>query len=402
MNTKRRSHGAGSIRTRTLRDGTLRYDVLIRVPGGKQKQVATCTTADEADAYLTLHAVRRAEAGHFVPADIGVMTLRHMGNLFLDALPAERLVTERSRWRARVETSEMIDWPLTQITEQSIRRWIDKMARTPIASGKSAGRLPSRATIQGALALLRSAFKWAVIAEHHDSNPAKGVSISESTIAAPRSSIIGSVFDYLREDEVRRLLAADLPPTQKAAFTLLAFTGARPKDLYLLTWDRVDVRGARVVYRTHKRDRDYMVSLLPAALDAFRTMWLAAGQPATGLVFPGPSGEPHVKGYDWGWASTEPKPGKHWTGYRERAGIRRPVPLYSLRHTAASHLLLGTELFTGGRRWSPEEVASFLGHADLSTVRKYLVALGIANIRAVEESREALRLLAEQRANKRR
>jgi hypothetical protein len=48
-------------------------------------------------------------------------------------------------------------------------------------------------------------------------------------------------------------------------------------------------------------------------------------------------------------------------------------------------------MFTGGRRWSLEEVASQLGHADLSTVRRYAVALGLASKSAVEESRAALK-----------
>jgi integrase len=272
-----------------------------------------------------------------------------------------------------------------------VRRWIDVMSRTIIQAGKSAGQRPARATLQSALCLLRDAFKWAVIHGHMDTNPAKGVTISESTIAAPRTSIIGDVFDYLREDEVKRLLAAELPPKQRAAFTLLAFTGARPKDLYLLTWDRVDVRGARVRYRSHKKSRDYAVSLLPVALEAMRTWWLAHGQPTSGLVFSGPKGAPHTKGYDWSWQPGVSRHGKPIPGYRALSGIRRDVPLYSLRHTAASHLLLGTELFTGGRRWDAAEVASFLGHSDLSTVRRYLVALGIASMRAVEESREAIK-----------
>jgi integrase len=400
MTAKRRSHGAGSIRERSLKDGSLRFDVLVRDrPGQPQKQVASFESRPEAEALLALHCVRRAEAGYHVPADIGILTLRNLGHLYLDALPPHRLATDKSRWRARVETAEFIDWPLTQIGEGAVRRWIDTMARTDVATGKSAGKRPSRSTLQNALNLLRSALRWGVIQGHVDVNAAKAVTISESTIVSPPTSWIGEAFDYLREEEMRKLLEAELPAMQKTAFTLLAFTGARPKDLYLLTWDRVDVRGARIRFRTHKKNRDYIASLLPIALEALRSWWLSQGQPNAGLVFPGPAtdehphGAPHVKGYDWGWADTEPHPGKRRAGYRARAGIRRSVPLYSLRHTAASHLLLGTELYTGGRRWSPEEVASFLGHADLTTVRRYLVGLGLASQRAVEESRIALREL---------
>lgn len=394
-------HGAGSIRERKLKDGALRYDVRIRTGRGQpQKQVGSFESLEEAEALLALHAVRRAGEGHYVPADMGVLTVRNLGHLYLDALPEHRLVTDKSRWEARIETAEFIDWPLTQLTEQNVRRWVDVMARTTITGGKSKGQRPSRSTLQNALNLLRSALRWAVIQGHVDTNAAKTVTISESTIATPRTSALGEMYDYLREDEVRKLIEAKLPPAQKAAFTLLAFTGSRPKDLYLLTWDRVDVRGALVRFRTHKKHRDYAASLLPIAHEAMRAWWLVSGQPAAGLVFPGPKtyehpqGVPHAKGYDWGWADAEPKPGKRYEGYRARAGIRRHVPLYSLRHTAATHLLLGSELYTGGRRWTPEEVASFLGHADLSTVRRYMVGLGMASMRAVEESRIALKELA--------
>lgn len=404
MTQQRRRHGAGSIRKRRIKDGSLRFDVLIREPGQAQKQVASFETQEQAEALLALHCVRRAEAGHYVPQDIGILTVRNIGELYLDVLPAHRHTVDRNRWRARIASAEFIDWPLTQLGESAVKRWIASMAETPIATGKSAGQLPTRSTLQNALNLLRGALRWAVIKGHVDVNAAKNVTISESTTVQPKTSAIGDAYDYLHEHEVRKLLEAPLPLAQKTAFTLLAFTGARPKDLYLLTWDRVDIRGALVRFRTHKKHRNYLARLLPVAHEALRTWWLSRGQPSDGLVFPGPpseehpKGAPHTTGYDWGWADAEPKPGKKWKGYRERAGIRRKLPLYSLRHTAASHLLLGTELYTGGRRWSQEEVASFLGHGDLDSVPRYLVGLGIANQRAVEESRVALLALKRKRS----
>ena len=228
-------------------------------------------------------------------------------------------------------------------------------------------------------------------------------------MAAPKATPAGEGFDYLHEPEVRRILdSGDLHQRPRTAFVLLAFTGARPMDLYRLGWDSVDISAATVRYWSHKRDRFYVAHMLPNALDVLRTWWLASGRPSTGLLFPGAGGEPHADGYDWGWPDKREKKHVRWSladgsttgrkedevtvtpGWRSRIGIRRDLPLYSLRHTAASHLLLGTELFTGGRRWSLEEVASFLGHADLSTVRRYAVSLGLASQRAVEESRVAL------------
>lgn len=387
----KKAPGSGHIRERTLKSGEKRWDVLVH-KDGKQVLLEACKSPGLAGAILLEWAAQREAEGHRVPRDIGVMTLGGLGELYLKALPDERRAERRSIFRARIEPAEFAKWPLTQISEDSVAQWIDTMARTPVVDGKSKGQLPSRSTLQNALNLLRDILRWGRIHGHLTTNPAKAVSIRESTITIPRSTARGQGFDYLREPEVRRILEAGdkIPADKRCAFTLLAFTGARPKDLYLLTWDRVDVAGARIQFRTHKKRRDYTAHLLPPALEAIRELWVRAGQPTAGLVFHGPKGAPHTKGYDWGWTTTSTK-GKRYDGYRKRAGIRREVPLYSLRHTCASHLLLGTELFTGGRRWSLEEISSHLGHADMSTVETYAVALNIASMRAVDESREAIK-----------
>jgi integrase len=406
----RKKPGAGHIRTRTLKDGSVRYDVLVRENG---KQVAIkggLVDHSEAEAYLAAWHVQQRSVGLPVPDDTGIVTVRQLGKLYLAGITERTRDTDEPRWRARVETAEFIDWPVTQLSERAVRRWLDTMARTPIATGKSAGKPPSRGTLSAALGVLRAALRYAVIQEFVDINVAERVTIKGSTLAAPKGTAAGDGYEYLHEDEVRRILEAEkLPQRQRTAFVLLAFTGARPKDLYRLTWDRVDVQGATVRYRSHKRDRDYTVHLLPPALEVLRAWWIRSGRPGKGYVFVGPNGKPHAKGYDWGWADTigqrkwkyrlrsgelrtSTAKGKTTTpGWRAKIGIRRPLALYSLRHTCASHLLLGTQLFTGGKEWSLEQVASQLGHADMSTVRRYAVSLGLASKRAVEESREAIK-----------
>lgn len=406
---ERKPSGSGHVRTRVLKDGTERYDVLVWIDGKQETLKGGLKTRADADAYLAAHYVQRERAGFAVPSDTGITTVRQLGVLYLAAISPRTRRTDRKRWRARVLPAEFIDWPLTQLSEQAVRRWIDAMARSEIKVGKAKGRRPGRATLATALAVLRSALKHAVIEGLIDRNVAKGVTIGESTMAAPKGTAAGDGFDYLHEDEVKRILEAPkLPERQRVAFTLLAFTGARPMDLYRLTWDLVDVPGATVRYWSHKRDRHYVVHLLPQALAVLRGWWIRSGRPAAGLVFVGPKGKPHAEGYDWGWADVRGRKHHYWTvgdekrhskneeiavtpGWRSKIGIRRELPLYSLRHTLASHLLLGSKMFTGGRRWSMEEVASQLGHADLSTVRRYCVALGIMSLGAVEASRELLK-----------
>ncbi len=389
------------IRTRTLKDGSNRYDAIVW-ERGKQRLLGAFET--EAHAIAVRHAYfhELARQAGDDPYDSGALTVRQLGELYLDSLSDTAQQTDRSRWRARVDTAEFADWPAVQLTEKAVRRWVDKMARTKIATGKSKGRLPQRTTIQNTLNLLRDALRWAVIEDHLDTNAAERVTISGSTTATIESG--ADEYDYLRVDEVRKILACS-DQRARVAFTLLAFTGARPKDLYLLTWDRVDVPGAMVRFRTHKKNRDYLAHLLPVALDAMREWWMRSGRPTEGLVFAGPKGAPHAKGYDWGWTGSYGRDGEQLDGWREKIGIKRSVPLYSLRHTCASQLLLGAELFTGGRTWSFAEIASHLGHADTKTVERYARSLGVASKRAVEESREAIKSIAkpkEEQTRKRR
>lgn len=410
MSRPRKGSGAGHIRERTLSDGSKRWDVLTK-EGGKQSTLkGGLKTLAEAESWQAEHIRERAQVGLFVPYDTGVTTVRQLGHLYLNSLTKEKLVTDKSRWAARVESAEFIDWPLTQLNEQAVSRWIDTMATTEITTGKSKGKRPERTTLQNSLNLLRGALRWAKIHGHVPVNVAMNVTIRDSTTAAVSSGI--DDFDYLRVDEVTRILKSErLPQRQRVAYTLLMFTGARPKDLYLLTWDRVDVAGATIAFRTHKKSRDYLAHLLPPALDAVREWWIRSGRPSKGLMFVGPKGRPHAKGYDWGWADKMEK--RHWKkllkktgvkkrfdsrhpakvtpGWRHKVGITRPVALYCMRHTCASHLLLGTQMFSGGRRWSEAEIASHLGHADLTTVKRYMVALGISSKLAVEESRAALK-----------
>jgi integrase len=386
------------IRTRTLRDGSKRHDAIVW-ERGKQIMLGAFETIGEAIAVRHAYFHTRAQETGETAYDSGALTLRQMGHLYLDSLSETALRTDRSRWHARVETAEFADWPLTQLTEKAVRRWVDAMARTPVETGKSAGELPQRGTLQNSLNLLRDGLRWAVIADYIDTNVAEGVTISNSTTATVTSG--AGEYDYLHVDEVQAILdSTALPQRARVAFTLLAFTGARPHDLYMLTWDRVDVKGATIRFRTHKKKRDYLAHLLPVALDALKEWSIKCGRPGTGLVFPGHKGSPHARGYDWGWQGSYGRDGAQLEGWREIIGIRRPLALYSLRHTCASQLLLGAELYTGGRAWSLAEISSHLGHADTKTVERYARSLGIASKRAVEESRAAIQT-TKARANKR-
>lgn len=398
------------IRRRTLKHGAVVFDALVYE---KRKQIllGVCETVSEAEALRHAYFHCRVQEGESVPHDTGILTLRELGYLYLDTLSPVAFKTNKSRWKARIaDMAEFIDWPLSQIDENHVRIWVDKMCTTPIASGRSSGELPGRTTVQNSIDLLRAAFRWAAMPRqgYVTINPVANVTIRSSTVAKPKGT--KQLFDYLREDEARRLTetnALGLEP--KTKFLVLMFSGARPSDVWRLEWQLIDWNLETVVFGSKKTGRPYVVNMLPQLVAALREWWLASGRPTRGLVFPSSATDAvYADGYDAGWADKRER--RHWSwrvrgerrrnkrgdvtvtpGYRTRIGIVRPVPLYALKHTLACHLLLGTQLFTGGRRWSREEIQSQLGHKSSKATERYMLALGLASRRAAEESREALK-----------
>ena len=59
--------------------------------------------------------------------------------------------------------------------------------------------------------------------------------------------------------------------------------------------------------------------------------------------------------------------GKVCPGWKVKAGIARRVRFHDLRHTCASHLVMGT----WGQAWSLSEVAAMLGHSRTTTTEIY-------------------------------
>lgn len=385
------------VRARQLKDGRWVYDALVKIDG-KQRSLGTFDTADDAAVERHAHFKLEAEKGVRVPRDTGVFTVAQLGAMCLSS------EWDVDRWRYRVlETAEFADWPATQVLDEHVQLWVDRMATTPIAKGRGAGELPSYGTVYSPLSLLRRVYRWAMkpARKYVTHNPAQHVTISNSTDQRLKKG--RNLLDYLREDEVKRLLDADrekLPLAPRTKFLVQVFSGARPSDTWRLRWERVDWAAESIRFtssKTSKQEaRDYTVHMLPQLLAALKEWWMAQGRPTSGLVFPADDeGGTFARGYDGGWADRHDRKGgpdvRVYKGYRRKVGIARDVPLYALRHTCASHLLLGTELFTGGRAWSREEVQSQLGHLDSKATEHYMRSLGILGRRAAMESKAALK-----------
>ncbi len=398
---------------RQREDGTTTYTPLAKV-NGKQKSLGTFEDLDEARAVRHAYFKHKAAKGERAPAQSGVFTVAELGALCLKDAPE----WDVDRWRKRVlEMAEFAQWPAVEVGREHVQIWLDQMATTPIEKGVNAGELPTRATLTSALALLRRVFKWAAMParKYVSRNPCEGVTIGNSTDQKPKTR--RRQLDYLREPECQLLLDAPrhvLPLEPRTKFLVLLFSGARPADVWRLEWPCIDWANESIRFTSTKtsgqQNRDYIVHALPQLMAALREWHMHCGRRDEGLVFRNEDGQVYARGYDAGWPDKKSRQHRfkyeggqvveHWKdeavrierGYRHKLGITRDAPLYAFRHTLASHLLLGTKLFTGGRSWSREEVQSQLGHLDSKATEAYCRSLGILGKRASTESKAALKL----------
>jgi integrase len=129
-------------------------------------------------------------------------------------------------------------------------------------------------------------------------------------------------------------------------------------ELYGLRWDEVDFDRGLLTVRLSwkgptKPSHVRTIPLLAPALEAFET-WKEEGGAPHAHVWLSRRGGCYAMGYDGGWADRrervtrkDKKTNKMHVrpGHKSKAGITRPVRLRYLRHSRASHLVMG---FCGG------------------------------------------------------
>ena len=168
---------------------------------------------------------------------------------------------------------------------------------------------------------------------------------------------------------------AAIPETERRVYAVAVYTGLRQGELWALDWSDVRLDGVPevTVRRSHggatKTGKVRRVPLLPGAVRALSSV--PEGE-RVGLVFPRSGGRRRLPSDDARWSPQARHVRTDGTaspvcGYRERAGISRRVRFHDLRHTCASHLLMGT----WAQPLTLPEVAQWLGHSSVRMTERY-------------------------------
>jgi len=372
-------------------------------------------------AWKYIRAAIKLDSGK-APDTVRVYGLRVLGER--DKSGAVRSVKDEfSLWRTHIETAFFIDWQLRAVKPRHIEKWMKQLARkdalSPRRSGsganrrteyRSLGRKIGSGVIAHARRVLMTVFAQARIDGKVSSNPVDGVPVPKL-----RENVIEDedVWTYLTLEEIDALFAT-LPRVDgetaarvrasklRAFFAVAIYAGLRDGEVLGLRWADLVLDGQQPAFKVRKnrtgpvktRASRREVPMLEAARRSLLVLRveLAAMRKAKGdvaarpfdLVFPSDHGGCYSRGYDFHWADQKERrvvrvPGPVRLversgdvyvneGWRARAGVREYVTLHDLRHTCASHLVMGS--------WTPAplnlmQVKAWLGHSSLATTQRY-------------------------------
>ncbi len=275
---------------------------------------------------------------------------------------------DRSQWREHIATAPFFDRPLRSVRRKDVKLWVDALAEKEAVQAittkegttkKRTGRTLSRSSVQHSVNLLRACLHEAVDQEVIRENPAAGVRVRM------RPTPIKQGWSFLTLAEIEALLAcAKIPERHRLLYTVAIHTGLRKGELWGLRWGDVHLRDERprIVVRhsydnTTKSGRIHEVPLvLPArqALEQHRRSLGAIPFPST-LVWPSADGGCHHESYT-----------AQWQRHRGKV-LDRHVRFHDLRHTTASHLVMGS----WRRTWTLDEVGELLGHSPIIVTQRY-------------------------------
>lgn len=385
-----RGYGRGTIEKRKGR-----FRARVPANGGKIT-LGTYDTEEEAEGaiavFLEAASTRSPVAGE---------TLATWGERWLDARETDGVhrSVDRDRYSfTRVERATISKLELAAITPHDVRDWIAEQIKTGAA----------KQTIQNSLSLMRVCLEAACQARKIESNPAHGVKV-------PKMARRDDPWTWLTAAEIERLLKPDDDgsiPEIRDTIAFAIYTGMRAGEVFGLRWR--DVGPKTIAVRHSWRDtatktgKVRRVQLLRPVRDVLRRQRERAGD--SEFVFPNPDSSPRSrdqqpsiegelrraeiarenirKNLHVQRAEQRAEEAGEDRDVEDKAGVR----FHDLRHTCASHLLMGT--------WAPAclaraltlpEVGSWLGHASYVSTQRYahLCPGGLASLVVHDEETDA-------------
>lgn len=363
MAKQKRTYGSGGIEQK---GNQWRWSARVN---GRRVRSAPYATREEAERVLA-EALRQLQTvDQQGPAGL---TLGDWGRRWIGLRRNRSQDADRSRWATHIASSELAGLPLATLTKRKIKAWLAELAVKPalrqaLHGGRQAGAATiSSQTVRHCFNLLRRSLADAVDEELITGNPAAG-------IRCPMAPIIDDPWTYLDTQEIDAVLATS-PDPARTAYAVAIYAGPRQGELIGLHWRDVQETAERpilILRYSHggptKGERVRRVPLMRPAAQALAYHRAAVRPGADDLVFPSPAGGRRAKGDDFGWADRKRGRQGLSLGDKTRAGIKRRVRFHDLRHTFASHLVMGT----WGQRWTLQEVAALLGHTSTKTTERY-------------------------------
>lgn len=358
---------------------------------GKRKTLGTFETEKEAQRFLRVW-VREMTTGRIVAP--GKVTLSQFASEWLDKrelmgsrrrAEVRSIESERSVWRAHVETSALAKMPIDAIEREDIEDFVvwlrGRHASISITRGSGSAkhttlektdRSLSRSMQREALRLVRAVLDEAVRRRDIklDVNPALDVGLA---LGGPAPKSLDDA--WLREEQIDTLLACESISIRDRtvyacaiglALRLNDIKGLRPGDVDL----DCQVPGPHVSLVIQKTQKHHRVPIMPWLVPWLREHIASLPRGARWL-FPNADGCKYGEGFDFFWAEHRERVDGVSQIKREsalhRAGIKQKIRFHDLRGTCATHLALGS----WGRVWSLTEIKMMLAHSDQRVTEVY-------------------------------
>ncbi len=252
---------------------------------------------------------------------------------------------DESRWELYFARDPVAHVPLVQLGRRQALEWLARMVAT--------GLFPQ--TIKNARNVASSICADAVDFGLMAANPFRGMRLPRSVEARTHEG-----WTILDPDEQLALLdAVDPDEYHLVAFAL--HTGLRNSELWWLHLEDIDLEASEVVVRRGKKGKapkSGKIRRTPLIGLAYQSAHWAINNRRSKFAWPSPRTK--ARRYE----SSQPS---RWDRWVERAGIKRHVRFYDLRHTCATSLLAGW----WGRKWSLDEVRQMLGHSSIKVTERY-------------------------------